>query len=181
MGWLAVDAEAAGVALDEWMQMVTDEAHALGLDAPWAVSCDWQMAYLFYQVAMPIEGWWVGIDHPASLAALGRQMPSALAGLDVPFLSAGDIEGTDRALTTLIAEHVRGLGLDDGSRPLGISFESKTLHGRCWAFWDRRADDGLSPSANDPSLAATTNVDTPAFRAIASEYGLVILPGRPRF
>lgn len=178
---LAVDADAAGIEVDEWIQLVTDEAAAAGRDAPWAISCDWQMARSIYQAAMPIEGWWVGIDHPATLAALTRQMPTRLRDLDVPYLSAGHIEGDDRAVTTLLAQHIRDLVLDDGSRPLGVSFESKTLHGRCWAFWDRRTDDGLSPSVNDPSLRASTNVDIPAMRAIAAEYLLPVLPGRPRY
>jgi RES domain-containing protein len=178
---LALDAAAAGVPVDKWVQDVTDEAAALGVDAPWAISCDWQWNRSVFHVAMPIEGWWIAIDRPSTLATLTRQLPAELTALGVPYLTAGQIDGDDRAITTLLAEHVRGLILDDGSLPLGISFASKTLHGRCWAFWDRRTDDGLSPAANDPSLLRSTNVDTPEMRTIAAEYGLPILPGRPRY
>jgi hypothetical protein len=44
----------------------------------------------------------------------------------------------------LLAHVIRGAVLDDGSEPLRISYPSKTLTGRCWAYWDRRADEGLS-------------------------------------
>lgn len=155
---------------------------ALGLDAPWAISCDWQRSRSLYYVRMPIEGWWVAADHSATMAALTRNLPAELSALGVPFLTSGGLEGENRALTTVVAEWVRSVVLDDDSLPLGMSFESKTLHGRCWAFWDRRADDGLNPASNDPSeLRAEDNVDTPRFRAIAREYDLPVLPGRPLY
>ena len=75
---------------------------------------------------------------------------------------------------------MRNVLLDNGSFPLGISFRSKTEYGRCWAFWDRRADDGLTPGDNDPASAGSTNIDTDAFRQVAADFRLPILPGRPR-
>ncbi len=62
----------------------------------------------------------------------------------------------NRAVTTLLAQHVRGQSLFDGSLPLGIQFTSKTGYGTCWARWDRRADDGLTPGENDPRRSRTS-------------------------
>ena len=98
-----------------------------------------------------------------------------------PLLTLADLEGEDRTLTTVLAEHIRNLLLDNGSEALGINFPSKTGYGRCWAFWDRRADLGLGRGANDPRQVTSDNVGTdPAFLKVAGEFGLPILPGLRR-
>ena len=70
--------------------------------------------------------------------------------------------------------------LFDGSLPLGIQFTSKTGYGTCWAWWDRRADDGLMPGMNDPKTIEDLNVDGEAFRAVTTDWKLDVLPGKPR-
>ena len=71
---------------------------------------------------------------------------------------SGSLTGEDRDLTTLLAHTIRGLNLDDGSKPLGINYPSKTPSGRFWAYWDRRAGEGLSPSRNDLLHLTSENV-----------------------
>lgn len=87
----------------------------------------------------------------------------------------------NRAVTTLLAQHVRGQSLFDGSLPLGIQFTSKTGYGTCWARWDRRADDGLTPGENDPKTLEDLNVDGGAFRAVTTDWQLEVLPGKPHY
>lgn len=164
-----------------YAEAITDDAVANSIDAPWAISCDWQMARSIYHVRMPLDGWWVQIDHPFTLNALAEQLPDLESLAGRTDLTLADVEGEDRALTTTIAEHIRGLTLDTGHEPLGINFRSKSAYGRCFAWWDRRADAGLAPGRDDPGLIHSDNVDTPAFREVADHYGLPILPGHPRY
>lgn len=177
---LTVAAERAGYAsADEFAYAVLHQSADLEVDRPWAISGAWQYARSLYYVTMPTAGWWIQVDHPDSLDALRRQAFGLLP--DHPFgeLWASHLEGDNRALTTSLANHIRNLVLDDGSEPLGISYRSRTLYGRCFAWWDRRGDMGLGPGLNDPYLARSTNVDTPELRVVARRLGLPILPGRP--
>lgn len=178
---LAPDAAAAGMDLDEYVEAVTTEAEARGMDAPWAVGGDWQMERSLYRVRMPLQGWWVDIEHYTSLATISRNMTSALLDLGLSTATRADVLGERREVTTAIASAVRGLELADGSRPLGIQWRSKCGYGSCWAWWHRRADDGLLASDDDPSLEASDNVDGKALREVANLFGLPVLPGRPAF
>lgn len=175
------DADAAGYTPAEWVDLLTEQAIANGVDPPWAVSCDWQLARSIYQVRMPRNGWWVQIDHYETLNALvDHYAHRGVSETSAKLLTSADLEGGDRALTTVLAEHIRNLLLDDGSEPLGIYFRSKTLYGHCWAFWDRRTDAGLGQGSNDPVQVTSDNVGPdPAFLKIAHDYNLTILPGQP--
>lgn len=175
---VAPDAEAAGMSYEEYLDAVAEEAQRDGRDAPWSVPCDWQMLHSIYRVRMPTQGWWVAIDHPETHAALTDALAVDVYQLgyqDGAALHSGLLASDDRELTTIVANYVRGLFLEDGSPPLGISFPSKTELGRCWAFWNRRADDGLDPSVNDPVLEEEWNVDGEAFRYVAELYRLQVL------
>lgn len=178
---LAADAIAIGMDVDEYVELVTKDAINNGRETPWAITCDWQWERSVYKVRMPVEGFWVAVDHPLSLMSIDRHLRGALSLHGVAQVTAAHLAGENRSLTTTIAQAIRGLTLDGGHQPLGITFESKTLAGRCWAFWDRRADDALEQGGNDPSHLSDTNVDVPAFRAIAQLYDLPVLPGRPKY
>lgn len=67
---LAPDAGAAGMSLDVYIAMVTRQAADNGLDHPWAIGADWQMARSIYAVRLPAVGTWVQVDHSDTLAAL---------------------------------------------------------------------------------------------------------------
>lgn len=144
---------------------------------PWGVPADWQMARSIYAIQLPRNGWWVQIDHAQTLAAL-EDLSSTVPGLTerLQLLTSGVIESEDRDLTTLLAHTIRTQTLDDGSEPLGISYNSKTLMGRCWAYWDRRADEGLSPGSNDLRQLASENVGPdPEFAYATDFYSLPVL------
>lgn len=139
------------------------------------------MSRCLHRVAMPAEGWWVQIDHKATLNRLGLDLAEPLRQAGVPLLTLSGTTGENRAVTTLLAQHVRGQSLFDGSLPLGIQFTSKTGYGTCWAWWDRRADDVLTPGENDPKTLEDLNVDGDAFRAVTTDWQLEVLPGKPRY
>ncbi|HEY0186984.1 MAG TPA: hypothetical protein VGC67_05805 [Cellulomonas sp.] len=163
---LAVAAERAGYRdVEEYAADVLAQAGENDVDQPWAISYRWQSARSIYHAWMPTRGWWVDIDHPDRLQAVQRAS-RAIPGSPDEIWSA-DLESADRTVTTLIAEHLRGLELDDGTRLLGIWYRSRTLVGRCYAWWDRRGDDGLAPGDDDPRLQGSTNVDAAATREIA--------------
>lgn len=167
-------AESVGWDVDEYIAKVLEDAKANGVDAPWAIPADWQVNRSVHKLSLPSEGWWVVMDHHDTLAALQRMTPT-IRGMTVglKLLTAGSITGENRALTTLLAQTVRDQTLEDGSEPLGISFKSKTLFGRCWAFWDRRADPGLPPGPNDLKQKTSENVGPdPAFHYVADHYEL---------
>lgn len=176
---LAKVAESIGRDADEYIQSIKDEALINGVNLPWAISVDWQMERSVYEIKLPRHGWWVQIDHANTLRALETLIPS-LNGMSerINFLTSGSITNEDRDMTTLIAHTLRELTLDDGSELLGISYPSKTLQGRCWAFWDRRTDLGLPPGHNDLIQLVSENVGPDTnFIEIANFYDLPILNG----
>ncbi|MFC8599775.1 RES domain-containing protein [Isoptericola sp. NPDC057191] len=180
---LAPLALSIGTTPDQWAERIIAEAEDNDLDRPWAISGDWQWQRSIYEVQLPADGWWVQIDHPDTLAVLNRALAGHLPafGIDIDgVLTSGHLEGEDRAVTTVVSTYIARLALHGGDEPLGILYRSKSLVGRCCAFFDRRADDGLAPGRNDPRLLGSTNVDTPAFRAVAEKFGLPVLPGRRR-
>ncbi|WP_426592608.1 hypothetical protein ACPPVS_12610 [Cellulomonas sp. McL0617] len=79
-GALAADAAASGMGLDEYIDAVTEDAEARGMDTPWGIGGDWQMARSLYRVRMPLQGWWVDIEHRDTLAAITKNMTATLGG-----------------------------------------------------------------------------------------------------
>lgn len=163
---------------ESYAQAIIDDAAANDVDQPWAVSGDWQRVRSISRVQLPATGWWVQIDRPDTMSALCDQIHNLGLGSRLNDLTSAHLASDDRVVTTTLAEYIRGLTLDDGSQPLGINFPSKSLFGRCWAWWDRRTDEGLSPGRDAPSVVQSWNVDVPAFRDIAGHYKIPVLPGR---
>lgn len=62
-----------------------------------------------------------------------EELASATAGAmgGVTMLTATEVTGPDRDLTTLLAHVIRQQTLDDGHEPLGIVYPSRTLIGNC--------------------------------------------------
>jgi hypothetical protein len=177
---VAKAAESIGWTAEDYITSVRAQAQNNGVDVPWAISVDWQMDRSIYEIRLPRQGWWVQIDDPDTLRALETMAPTT-AGMTerLQFLTSGSLTGEDRDLTTLLAHTIRGAALDDGSELLGISYPSKTLSGRCWAYWDRRADEGLSPGRNDLLQLTSENVGPdPEFNRVATLYDLPILGAR---
>lgn len=177
---VAKAAESVGWTVEDYITSVRAQARTNGVDVPWAISVDWQMDRSIYEIRLPRQGWWVQIDDPDTLRALERLTPTTVGMTErLQLLTSGSLSGEDRALTTLLAHTIRGSTLDDGSEALGINYPSKTLSGRCWAYWDRRADEGLSPGRNDLLQLTSQNVGPdPEFSRVAALYDLHILGAR---
>lgn len=176
---LVADAKAAGQDVEEYIRDATQDALTNDVDPPWAVSGDWQRHRSLLYIRLPLEGWWVQIDHPDTLNTVSDALAAELRDSGVGLLTSSITTSENRAATTLIAQYIRDLVLDDGSLPLGISFPSKTEYGRCLAWWNRREDDDLMPSDTGPRNARDSdNVDTLAFRKVCADWGLPILKGR---
>lgn len=125
---IAKAATSVGMDVDECIEAVTAEAETNGVRLPWTISVDWQMDRSIYEIRLPRQGWWVRIDHAETLRALedlALRTPGATGG--VAMLTATEVTGLDRDLTTLLAHVIRQQTLDDGSEPLGIVFHSRTL------------------------------------------------------
>jgi hypothetical protein len=134
-----------------------------------------------YEIRMPTSGWWVQIDHPGTLTAVRRLIPagSGISRERLRVLTLSGLTGEDRSLTTLLAHHIREAVLDDGSEPLGVWYPSKTLQGRCWAYWDRRTDVGLPPGRDSLMQLVSENVGPdPSFHEVARFYELPVLGAR---
>lgn len=167
---LAKDAAAIGMDAAEYRRELTKDLHDRGLPGPGEVPVDWQMASSLYRVRLPAAGWWVLIDCPATLNALSE----AMAG-SVDQLTLGHVCGDNRGLTTQLAQVIRDSVLDDASQPLGIVFPSKTAYGRCWAWWNRRADNNDNPGSNDPKLIESIAVGIPELGEICAEWQLSLI------
>lgn len=161
------DARAIGEDVTAYRDRITADFHQLGLPGPGEIPVQWQMSYSIYKVVLPRRGWWVRIDSSDTLNALSL----ALRG-DAGQLTLGHVCGEDRGLTTKLAQTIRDSILDDGELPLGIAFPSKTGYGRCWAWWNRRADDDSPAGSNDPKPQGSTNVNIPALTELAAEWKL---------
>jgi hypothetical protein len=112
----------------------------------------WREERAIYRLELPSEGWWVLLESPESIAAIERALPGQLAACGVADLDVAVLRGANRAATVLMAARVRGLILDDASRPHGIRFSSRHATGDCWAFWLRHVDAG-STAASEPPAA----------------------------
>jgi len=170
---LTKDAVGIGMDVEAYRHQLTRDFHDRGLPGPGEVPVEWQMTSSLYRVDLPAAGWWVLIDCPATLNALSDRMGGSLTQLTL-----GHICGDDRVLTTQLAQVIRDSVLEDGSLPLGIEFPSKTAYGRCWAWWNRRGDDNLNPSGNDPKLIESLNVGVPELDEICRDWTLALVGAR---
>ncbi len=166
---LAKDAAAIGMSVADYRKQVTKESHELGNPGPGEIPVEWQMNRSLYRVQMPKSDWWVRIDAGETLTALTNafQWPQ--------LLTLSDVAGENRSLTTRIAQLMRLAVLDNGTLPLGIDFPSKTGYGRCWAWFNRRLDDGLSAGRNDPELVEELNVNVPELHQLCTQWDLELI------
>ncbi|TFV98770.1 hypothetical protein [Orlajensenia leifsoniae] len=134
---LAADAEAVGMTVEEFVRDVSREWSERGFMSKGALPALWRDVRGINEIITPSNGWWIDIEDPDSMAALeahpGIASEIRLAGVDA--LTTADLRGPYRPLTTGIADELRLLTLDDGSKPVGIHFGSKWGGGWCRAIW----------------------------------------------
>ncbi|BCJ83973.1 MULTISPECIES: hypothetical protein [unclassified Mycolicibacterium] len=114
-------------------------------------------------ITLPPSGWFVDIEAAESISVLMRDYGDLLTACGVDQLTTEHLHGTDRLLTTSIAEAVHQITLSDGSLPHGIHFTSK--HDRaweCWSVWLRMVDDGKHLSSEPTSAHPGDHIEPPA-------------------
>ncbi|MFV1356211.1 RES domain-containing protein [Mycolicibacterium fortuitum] len=130
--------------------------------APHQIAAAWRNERLIYPLTLPPSGWFVDIEHSASIGSIIDNLQPALSMADVPQLTTSHLRGEDRALTTNIAEWVHKQILDDGSLPLGIVYGSKhDSHWQNYAIWLRAMDDGKDTSSEPTRSGPGETIDKP--------------------
>lgn len=141
---IAFAAEHFGKTLAEAQQMVEEDWIANGNMVPGWLPASWRDGRLMYKLQVPATAQWVDLTDAVSIAALNHHLGVALASIGEPEITLGTFTGNNRLATTMIAEWIREQVLDDGSYADGIKFHSKYGTSKCWAYWLRRRDLGLS-------------------------------------
>lgn len=167
------DADFIGMTLEDYVKGVKDD---------WGnqvkMGClprHWRDRRSTYQLSLDNAGWWVDVEHPDSIAALGGGIGEKISDeLGISQLTLGVLHGENRAATTMIATWIRDQVLDDGSLPLGIRFKSKHGGGDCWAYWLRRRDDGLDGDDMSSDSGAAIHAHNPALLTVAERFGIRI-------
>lgn len=131
-------------------EQIAKELRAHGGMADRTVSRGWREDRNIYEFKLPPGGWFVDVTASDSVGALDEQLREDLrtaygiGELNVSHMTADG--ATARAVTTHIADFIRGLVLDDGSLPHGIVYPSKYGTDLTnYAIWLRRSDDGTGP------------------------------------
>lgn len=144
-------ADALGIPLDAYWKLVCDDWAAHGSVHPLWLPQVFREGREISELQYP-EGWWIDISATETMNALPDIFESVDPGEGkrVEALTIAALTGDNREFTTMIASVLReNVQLDDGSLPMGIEFTSKHGHpsgatGRCWAYWMRDVDAGMS-------------------------------------
>lgn len=170
---LQKDADFMGIPLEDYLNVIDGEWG--NQIKPGCLPAHWRNRRNIYQLTLRGGGWWVDIEHPDSIAALSSALGKRLHDeLGLEQLTLGVLHGENRAATTMAATWVRDQVLDDGSYPLGITFQSKHGGGRCWAYWLRRRDDGLEETAMLSNSGSPISVELPALLTVSKRFGIKI-------
>lgn len=170
---LQKDADFFGMALEEYLGQMQSEWNAM---VPGCLPAHWRHRRRLYNTTLQGTGWWIDIEHPESLAVIGRGIGNRLrneAGIER--MTLGVLLGEQRFITTLIGQWIRGLKLHDGSAALGIRFHSKHGGGYCWAYWLRRKDDGLPGDPLSADAGQDIDMDDPALQAVARRFRIQMM------
>jgi|GEM_PF-1382527 len=172
---LAAAADAMGMPLKDYLAAIDEDWKVLCTMRRGHVPAAWRHDRALYELRMPASGWWIDVEHGDSLSALTKLAASTVPGV-VPQITRAHLLGESRGLTVRLATLLRGAVLFDGSPPLGVVWESKLGYGRNWAFWMRRADDGLDPGSDDPrpivEAGAPITENDPHLKHVAESFGL---------
>lgn len=140
----------------------------------------WREARGLYELTLPADGWFIDITHNDTIAALNRS-GGPLGGPFHPTdrVTVANLVDENREWTCRVATLLRGVVLDDGSLPHGISFKSKHgVNGTCWAVWLRRVDDGQDPSTELVTVSGMCEVkhisQNLPLRKAAETFGLTL-------
>ena len=174
---LSEDAAFLGLSAAELVALVDAEWQQRGHLPPGHLAQGWRHERALYRLRLPSGGWWVLLEHPASMATAEVALGERLAAVGIAALDVAVLRGDQRQATVLLADWVRGLTLEDGSAAHGIRYDSRHATGAAWAYWLRRVDGGHA-AATEPltSLAgerAVAELD-PDLQTVAQRFQLKI-------
>ena len=110
------------------------------------------------------------VSAPETIAALNDQLKEVVAtDQRLTHIDQGALLGTDREVTTYLAEWIKNQQLDDGSHPAGVMAPSKYGSKRCWAHWLNEPGPG---SAVTELTAETIDADDRDLQNVINSYGL---------
>lgn len=174
---LLKDAEFLGLTDNQLIDLVNAEWMERNHMMPGYLAAGWRFERLIYALTLPPTGYWIDVEHGNSLATIQRELEPELASLGESTIDRSILLGRRRETTVLIASWMRDLVLDDGSYAHGVTWESKHGHGRCWAYWMRRVDDGGEVS--DEALkqldeGKVLSENDASLKAVAEQMGITI-------
>lgn len=165
-------AQQFGISYDDALQLINDDFDAHGWPRPGRLPDRWRTDRKMYRLRVEETRRWVDVSAPETIAALNGQLKDVVAtDPSLTHIDQGAILGTDREVTTYLAEWIKNQRLDDGSFPAGVMSPSKYGSKRCWAHWL----DHPGPGPLVTELAAETIEATdPDLQRVLSSYGLSI-------
>lgn len=165
------DADFMGMPLDDYVKGINDDwGNQVKLGC---LAKHWRDRRNIYGLTLKVGGWWVDVEHPDSIAAVGAAIGERLSDdLGITQLTLGVLHGENRAATTMAATWVREQVLEDGSYPLGIRFRSKHGGGYCWAYWLRRRDAGLDEVAMESDDGMQIHANNQDLLTVAKRFGI---------
>lgn len=169
---LEKDAAALGLSLVDFLAAVGREWDESSFMGRGSLPAQWRVRRRLYHLRLAEPGWWVDIGHPETIAAIRRILGEDLhAATGCTEVTLAELHAPNREVTTRIASWLRGLVLDDGTRALGIRYNSK-FGGECFAYWLRRRDDGLGNDSLHPVSEAVITLRTDALHTAAKRLGM---------
>ena len=130
----------------------------------------WRHTRTLHRLSLPQDGWFVDVHGPETLAWLRETLgPRLREQHDLGDLTAEQLISSRRDVTTLVAEHLRHVTVEDDAEPYGIRYVSRVGVGwHCWAVWlDQRTEPAV---ARDGDCAVL--VDDPDLVRAARNSGL---------
>jgi hypothetical protein len=172
-------AELFGTTVAEAEAMIRADWERIGKMAPGWIPAVWRDSRLMYRIRVENPQRWIDLTAAETIAVLNAELGPVLAKATTPPIAQvtlSTLTSEDRTATTLIADWLRGLILDDGAYPAGVRFTSKYGagggSGTCWAYWLRRRDTGLDPDPVDILDSAEIHHEDPDLEAVLKLYRL---------
>lgn len=138
---LEADAAALSMSRDQFLEEIASEWDARSFMGVGAVPASWRHKRRIYELRAEGSGWWIVLDHPATLSTLERVLEPLLIEEGVPALTLGVLTGENRRITTAVGEYLRRIELDDGTQARGLQFPSKFGGSWCRAIWLPQEDE----------------------------------------
>ena len=174
---LTADAAFLRMSATEFVALIEAEWQQRGHLPPGHLAQGWRHDRAVYRLELPSRGWWVLLEHPASMAAAEVALGERLAAVGIGALDVAVLRGDRRQATVLLADWVSNLTLEDGSAAHGIQYDSRHATGAAWAYWLRRvADDHAAGAERISVLAGERAIDEldPDLQTVAQRFQLTI-------